>query len=108
MNTPVTVLPAGAVETGTTYGSYAVGNDAFLSAVFGSAPSDTRPVVVSFDGDPTKVAARSWFGRPWQTAPTEATGLAANTNNYFSLATFRPDEVGQYRRQKERFSALHA
>ena len=108
MDSTVTLSSSAAVKADTTNGTYAVGNDEFLMAVFGSAPAATGPVVVSFDGDPTKVAARSWFGRPWQTAPTEATGLAANTNNYFSLATFRPDEVGQYRRQKERFSALHA
>ena len=96
------------MQTGTTYGTYAVGNDAFLMAIFGGAQADTRPVVVSFDGDPAKVAAKSWFGRPWQAEPAEAAGLPASANNYFSLAAFRPDEAGQYRRQKARFSALHA
>ena len=37
-----------------------------------------------------------------------ATELPADANNYFSLAVFRPDEAGQYRRQKARFQALHA
>ena len=69
MHATATVSPTGAVETGTTDGSYAVGNDTFLSAVFGNAPADTRPVVVSFDGDPAKVAAKSWFGQPWQAEP---------------------------------------
>ena len=36
------------------------------------------------------------------------TDLPADANNYFSLAVFRPDEAGQYRRQKARFQALHA
>ena len=96
------------MQTDRTDKTDAIGNDAFLMAFFGNAPADTRPVVVSFDGDPTKVAAKSWFGRPWQAEPEEATGLPARANNYFSLAAFRPDEAGQYRRQKARFSALHA
>jgi hypothetical protein len=36
------------------------------------------------------------------------TDLPADANNYFSLAVFRPDEAGRYRRQKARFHALHA
>lgn len=104
----MTVLPAVAVETDTTDETYAVGNGAFLMAVFGSEPADTRPVVVSFDGNPAKVAAKSWLGRPWPADPAAATSLRASANNYFSLATFRPDDAGQYRRQKARFSALHA
>lgn len=108
MDSTVTPSLSAAVESGTTDETYAVGNGAFLLAVFGSTPADTRPVVVSFNGDPTKVAAKSWFGRPWHAEPVEATGLPVSANNYFSLATFRPDEAGQYRRQKARFSALHA
>ena len=99
MSALVTVSPVGAVETNRTGETYAVSNGAFLLAVFGSTLADTRPVVVSFDGDPTEVVAKSWFGRPWQTESAEATGLPASANNYFSLATFRPDEAGQYRRQ---------
>ena len=34
--------------------------------------------------------------------------LPANANNYFSLAVFRPDEAGHYRRQKARFHGLYA
>jgi hypothetical protein len=33
---------------------------------------------------------------------------AAHANNYFSLAVFRPDDAGQYRRQKARFHTLHS
>ena len=94
----MTFAVADSVTTDTSDGSYAVGNGAFLSAVFGNPPADTRPVAVSFDGDPTKVAAKSWFGRPWQAEPPEGTSLPASANNYFSLATFRPDEAGQYAR----------
>ena len=43
------------------------------------------------------------------TAQSEvATNLPASANNYFSLAVFRPDEAGQFRRLKARFQALHA
>jgi hypothetical protein len=108
VTTLVTVPPASAVETDRTDETYAVGNGAFLMTVFGSAPAETRPLLVSFEGDPTKASAKSWFGRPWQAEPAEATGLPATANNYFSLATFRPDEAGQYRRQKARFAALYA
>ncbi|MDP1647853.1 MAG: hypothetical protein Q8M01_06600 [Rubrivivax sp.] len=104
----MTVSPAGAAGTDKTDETYAVDNGAFLMAIFGSTPAETRPLVVTFDGDPTKVAAKSWFGRPWQAERAETTSLPAGANNYFSLATFRPDEAGQYRRQKARFSALHA
>lgn len=39
---------------------------------------------------------------------TEKLIFPENTNNYFSLAVFLPDDAGQYRRQKMRFHALHA
>ena len=94
--------------TDTTDETYAVGNGEFLRTVFGAAPVDARPVVVSFDGNPTKVPAKAWFGRAWQAEPEAASRLPASANNYFSLAVFRPDDSGQYRRQKARFAALHA
>ena len=52
--------------------------------------------------------AKVWFGRPWQGSTEHSASLPASANNYFSLAVFRPDEAGQYRRQKARFHALHA
>ena len=70
--------------------------------------ADARPVVVSFEGNPASVPAKVWFGRPWQGKPEVSTSLPASANNYFSLAVFRPDEAGQFRRQKARFHALHA
>jgi hypothetical protein len=96
------------MQTDATDATYAVGNDEFLRTVFGSEIADARPVVVSFNGDPTKVPAKAWYGRPWQADPPAPTSLPASANNYFSLAVFSPDEAGQYRRQKARFSALHA
>jgi hypothetical protein len=96
------------METDTTDGTYAVGNGEFLQTVFDAAPDNTRPVVVSFDGDPTKVPTKAWFGRAWQAESATAASLPVSANNYFSLAVFRADEAGQYRRQKARFAALHA
>jgi hypothetical protein len=52
------------------------------------------------------VPKKAWFGRPW--ASGSNLELSAEANNYFSLAVFRPDEAGQYRRQKARFQALHS
>ena len=85
-----------------------VGNGEFLRAVFGDELADARPVVVSFPGNPASVPAKVWFGRPWQGSADLSASLPASANNYFSLAVFRPDEAGQFRRQKARFQALYA
>ena len=103
-----TVLPPDAAETDKTDETDIVDNGAFLRAVFGNAPADARPIVVSFEGDPASAPARLWMGRPWLDAEALPTSLPASANNYFSLADFRPDEAGQFRRQKSRFRALHA
>ena len=81
-----------------------VSNRDFLSAVFGTLPGDVRPVVVSFAGNPGKVSKSAWSGRSWsETAPD----LPLDHNSYFSLATFRPDEAGVYRRRKVQFVGLY-
>ncbi|MBU0673014.1 MAG: RepB family DNA primase [Proteobacteria bacterium] len=85
-----------------------VGNGQFLKVVFGDEPEDARPVLVSFSGNPTNVAAKGWFGRPWPDSYDVNIELPADSNNYFSLAVFMPDEAGVFRRQKTRFHALHA
>lgn len=108
MNAPKTVLPAHATETDITDETYIVGNDEFLRAVFGDELADALPVVVSFEGSPGDVSSKVWFGRPWQSTSEESPSLPVNANNFFSLAVFRPDEAGQFRRQKARFYALHA
>ena len=77
----------------------------FLEAVFGIDTAGICPIVVSFDGNPQTVPKKSWFGTPWK---PNAPGISAARNNYFSLAAFRPDETGNYRRQKKQFAALHA
>ena len=108
MITPMTVSVQDAVETDVTDKTYAVSNGEFLLAVFGNALADARPVVVGFDGTPANVPAKAWSGRAWQGEPELASSLPASANNYFSLAVFKPDEAGQYKRQKARFHALHA
>jgi hypothetical protein len=104
---PKTVLPPDAAETDITGKTDLVGNGEFLAAVFGELV-DARPVVVSFEGNPASVPPKVWFGRPWQGIPDLAVSLPASANNYFSLAVFRPDEAGHFRRQKARFQALYA
>jgi len=105
---PVTVFPPSQEETDRTGKTYSVGNEEFLLMVFGEGLTDIRPIVVSFKGDPLKVPQRVWYGRPWPDINDGATTLPSDANNYFSLATFRPDEAGQYRRRKAQFHALHA
>ena len=108
MTMTATVLPPDAVETDITGETDLVGNGEFLLAVFGDELADARPAVVSFEGNPGNVAAKMWFGRPWHSTPDTAVTLPASANNYFSLAVFRPDEAGHFRRQKARFHALYA
>nr|VFK11516.1 MAG: hypothetical protein BECKLPF1236A_GA0070988_1005613 [Candidatus Kentron sp. LPFa]VFK27683.1 MAG: hypothetical protein BECKLPF1236C_GA0070990_1005013 [Candidatus Kentron sp. LPFa] len=109
MNTPVTVFPTGPGKTEKTgktdSAGFGVGNSGFLGTVFCNAENDTRPIVVSFAGDPTTVGKSAWFGHPWNADEAES---PVSANNYFSLATFRPDEAGKYRRRKTQFAALHA
>lgn len=112
MDAPLTVSAPDLVETDTSGETYTVSNGDFLLAVFDEAMTDalaeTRPVLVSFDGNPASAPGRVWAGKPWMGNDDVSTTLPANANNYFSLAVFRPDEAGQYRRQKARFFALHA
>ena len=104
----VTVLSTEPVETGITDETYPVDNGEFLQAVFGDELEERLPVLVSFPGNPSNVPGSMWSGRPWRDGPDKAMDLSADANNYFSLAVFRPDEAGRYRRQKARFHALHA
>ena len=108
MNVSETVFPPGPVETGITDETYFVGNDEFLPTVFGGKLAEALPVLVSFVGNPKSVPAKVWLGWPWQGSNDLTTDLPSDANNYFSLAVFKPDEAGRYRRQKARFYALHA
>jgi hypothetical protein len=108
INDTETVLQRVQEKTGKTDKTYSIGNLDFLQAVFGGNLAEALPVVVSFKGNPRTVPSRFWFGRPWQGNSDPTTDLPSDANNYFSLAVFRPDENGKYRRQKARFHALHA
>jgi hypothetical protein len=108
MNEFETVFPPGQVETGKTDETYFVGNGEFLLTVFGEEFAEARPLVVSFTGNPARVPGKKWSGSPWQGSADMTTVLQSDANNYFSLAVFKPDEAGRYRRQKARFHALHA
>jgi hypothetical protein len=82
-----------------------VSNADFIECVFGELIGMERPVAVSFAGNPATVEKGAWYGKPWI---VDKTRLAADHNNYVSFATFRPDDNGEYRRQKKYFAALHA
>lgn len=104
-----TVSASDAIETVKTDETIGlVGNDEFLLGVFGDTLADARPVIVSFDGNPDSASGNAWVGRPWNGKAEVSPILPANTNNYFSLAAFRPDEAGRFRRLKAHFHALHS
>ncbi|MEW6290679.1 MAG: hypothetical protein ACOY4W_00790 [Thermodesulfobacteriota bacterium] len=107
MNNPLTVFKFDPEETGKTDETNLISNGEFLLRVFGE-DLDTRPMVVSFKGNPSSVSAKKWFGRPWQGNIDTTTTLPADNNNYFSLASFKPDEAGKFHRKKSHFHALHA
>lgn len=83
-----------------------ISNTDFLQAIFGETLNNGYPILVSFPGNPTNVAKRNWSGRPW--VPTSSMALPENANNYFSLASFKPNEAGEYRRKKSQFEGLYA
>jgi len=107
-NPAVTLSAANSLETGKTDETYSVGNHDFLQAVFERVPAGARPVVVSFRGNPEIMPGKVWSCTPWQEAGERLVDLPADANNYFSLAVFKPDEAGKYRRRKKHFQALHA
>ena len=86
-----------------------ISNGAFLEAVFGhdraDVATDICPVIVSFKGNPQTIKKGAWFGRVWN---PDDPAPPPDHNNYFSLAVFRPNEAGEYRRQKKQFVALYA
>ncbi len=92
-------------ETGETDGAtIVVGNDEFLRTLFDDLTVDVALVITSFVGSPASVSPAAWKSRRWRDGDN---ALPAEANNYFSLATFRPDEAGEYRRRKAQFVALH-
>jgi len=82
-----------------------IGNSDFIAGVFGEISGTTRPVVVSFPGNPGKVKSNAWFGKPYIEGETL---FPEDHNHYTSFATFNPDDEGKYRRKKKHFAALRA
>jgi len=105
MNAPETDFRRDPAETDKTGETDLVGNDEFLRTLFDGLAADVAPVVTSFVGNPQNVTAAVWKSRRWRDGDS---AMPADANNYFSLATFRPDEAGEYRRRKSQFVALHA
>jgi len=91
-------------KTGETDSAILVGNDEFLRTLFAGLSGDVAPVVTSFTGNPATVSQGAWKSRRWQDG---GNAMPDEANNYFSLATFRPDDAGEYRRRKAQFVALH-
>ncbi len=108
MNAPETHFSPSPAETDKTGETDFIGNGEFLRCMFGEGLANSRPIVVSFVGNPANAPGKVWFGRAWTEDFDISANLPASANNYFSLAVFRPDEAGQYKRQKARFHALHA
>ena len=94
------------IETDKSDKTIKVSNSDFLSAIFSDNPSSEHPILVSFKGNPTNAPKHKWFGHPWTSTPL--TIMPNDANNYFSLARFRPNEAGEYRRKKSQFQSLHA
>lgn len=84
----------------------AVSNHDFLSVVFKNISGEQQPVICSFLGHPGKVGSAKWFGKPC--CLSGDIDLSPHWNNYFTLASFVPDDAGKYRRKKQNFAALHA
>lgn len=82
-------------------------NSEFMQVVFGEL-REARPIVVSFQGDPSHAPSKCWLGKPWHGNVQDAAFLSASANNYFSLAAFTAGEAGGYRRQKSYFAGLYA
>ena len=104
INTSLTNFISEHSETVKTDKTDVVDNKDFLQAIFGKQLNDAFPLIVNFLGNPNTVQKSKWFARPWSSDfffPVEG-------NNYFSLALFRPDDSGQFRRKKAYFSSLHA
>lgn len=105
MNVPLTDQGNDPGETGNTFETRTLGNQDFLHVLFEGAGKGSCPILVQFKGDPTSVPASAWCGTPWRGPGTVWT---EDHNNYFSLATFLPNNAGEYRRTKATFAGLHA
>jgi hypothetical protein len=83
-----------------------VSNADFLQAIFGDNLANDCLLLVSFKGNPANVDKSRWYGHPWINAASVE--LPRDANNYFSLARFKPNDAGEYRRKKAQFQGLYA
>ena len=77
-----------------------VSNASFMAAIFHTIQPGASAVVCSKSGDPT---AGPWLPR----SAAQVHGCAANTNNYFNCATFKPDADGTYKARKDNAVGYH-
>ena len=103
----LTDLESEHTETNKTDQTNILDNDKFLSTIFGNPVNNAYPIVIGFAGNPLTVPRKKWFGYPWKGDSSDII-FVIEENNYFSLALFKPDDTGQYRRKKEHFQALYA
>lgn len=81
-----------------------VTNDQFLKTIFG----ENQPFahVTSFRDDPTNIES-SARGRCWGGGYYRNTLILENSNQYFTISIFNPDETGKARRRKNLFMATY-
>jgi hypothetical protein len=106
MNSLVTNFTPSTAQTDKSDKTVKISNADFLQTIFGEHANNEYPILVSFPGNPTNVAKHNWSGRPWASASSMV--LPDNANNYFSLASFKPNDAGEYRRKKTQFGCLYA
>lgn len=104
MSTILTNFTSDALETDIIDKNDDVDNNIFLKAIFGHSLNSECPIIVSFSGNPHNAQQKEWYGCRW----TGDLRFIAQNNNYFSLAVYKPNDSGQYRRKKSQFHALHA
>ena len=81
-----------------------ISNAEFLSQAFSLVATDcgiNRPVTVSSAGNPSDKSF-SWVAKGFDGSQAPE---SQDSNNFFSVATFKPDQVGRYKRQKSNFVA---
>ncbi len=99
------VFPDALVETDLTDKTVSISNGEFMAEIFSNIAPECQPMVVSI---PNKLDDKSFrkYGKGKPQGDANIQCPAAN-NNYFSLSTYKPDENGNYHRQKKHFNALH-
>ncbi|MCB2173742.1 RepB family DNA primase [bacterium] len=95
-------------ETGKTDKTDDISNEMFLEEVFRKRPPDAHPIMVNFSGNPATTPNSSWIGEAWEDTPEQSFFFPGQHNNYFTCASYWPNDKGTYRRQKKYFNALHA